>query len=80
MTQRKIWITAHPDTSDIWVQAEPIAPSLARHLRCEGYMIFVTEVSLPPMFDTVAQTVESTPVQEQWEVDDAVVGQDTAEG
>lgn len=78
--KRKIWIIAHPDRPTVTAQAVPVVPKVARQLRSEGFMIFVTEITLPPMFDTLAHPVESTPVQEQWEVDDAVDGQDPAEG
>lgn len=73
MRKEKVWLIVHPEEERIFVQPKPVSKSRGRLLRAEGYMIFMAEVTLPPIMDlaeAIPATVERT-AAEQWSEHDA---------
>jgi hypothetical protein len=72
MRKEKIWLIVHPEEDRIFVQPKPVSATRGRLLRQEGYMIYMAEVTLPPIEDLapVIEAAAGVPV-EQWSKDDA---------
>lgn len=70
MRTERIYIMAHPDEERFYTLPRRPSKEHATNLQRLGYTIFTTTVTFPPAFDTATTAVDSTPLTEQWDMDD----------
>ena len=70
MRTETIYVMAHPDEERFFTLPRRPTKEHARYLQVQGYTIFTTMVTFPPMFNTATTAIESTPLTEEWDTND----------